>query len=51
MFIVANVAQSVERRHGKAKVNGSIPFIGSPKYNDCIFLEVAYTFGHANSVT
>tara|TARA_B100000508_G_scaffold139517_1_gene138017 strand:- start:269 stop:1285 length:1017 start_codon:yes stop_codon:yes gene_type:complete len=27
----ANVAQSVERCHGKAEVNGSIPFIGSLK--------------------
>ena len=26
---VANVAQSVERRHGKAEVSGSIPDIGS----------------------
>lgn len=28
-FFLANVAQSVERRHGKAEVSGSIPDIGS----------------------
>lgn len=31
--INANVAQSVERRHGKAEVFGSIPNIGSRKQN------------------
>ncbi len=49
---LANVAQSVERRHGKAEVSGSIPDIGSnSNVTIAIFDKSLYTFAHLQNVS
>ena len=39
--ITAHVAQSVEHLHGKQKVSGSIPLVGSTPSRGCIVMEWA----------